>query len=252
MNFVDSPFPLRQGSCKSAPAFVDLRRAASVPPLKPLVLGDLAGLGAAVHVKRAGNHIPSCMDAVFDFAIRGAEAFCKPFSTNIRKESECEQADPPRRWYRLHPEQGDRYFVRPDAGRRGRIPGVSKASTKLDEASEQPEVDLVKSRCKHPLKRIRSLPPELERSIGVAPPVGLESDALKSSCRVCYEKPVEVVILPCRHGVLCESCLRRIKLSRVARKGGCRCPVCRTSIREVVWIYGEAAIPQYGFSVHLD
>jgi hypothetical protein len=92
----------------------------------------------------------------------------------------------------------------------------------------------------------------LERSMSVPASVGFELDAFKSVCKVCFEAPVEVVVLPCRHGVLCENCLRRIKLSRAARRGGYKCPVCRSNIREVLWIYGEAAIPQYGFTVRLD
>lgn len=257
MPFVESPMLWRKHTSTSSPTlFVDSRRAAPVPPapLKPFTLPEISQRKSAGHVKCPESiRSVSCMDAIFDFFIHGAESLCQPFATRPRKRTEEEQEPPPRRWYRLHPEEGDRYFVRPDAGLRGRIPGAPRRMTRgQDESQEQPDVELVKSQRKKHFRRTRSTPPELERWVGLPSSLGFELDAFKSACRVCYENPVEVVILPCRHGVMCESCLRRIQLSRVARKGGCKCPVCRSSIQEVVWIYGEAAIPQYGFTVRLD
>jgi len=165
------------------------------------------------------------------------------------------EALPPRRWYRVHPEgEGERYFVRPDAGLRGRIPGIAPPTPLnafKDDPDVQPDVLHVKSKKKCRLRRSQSMPASVERHVGVGADLGFQAgnDALQSVCRICYERPIEVILLPCRHGALCEECLQRALFSRPAHRGGRQCPLCRAKIREVVWIYGDAAIPQYGFSI---
>jgi len=115
------------------------------------------------------------------------------------------------------------------------------------------DVALVQARIKGAaataLRRWRSLPKEVERRISVPSPEGFEVDPLQNMCRICYERPTQVVTLPCRHSLMCEECLRRCLFSRPAHRGGRACPLCRRSIREVVWIYGDASIPQYGFTI---
>jgi hypothetical protein len=157
------------------------------------------------------------------------------------------QEPPPRRWYRLHPDaDGERYFVRPDAGMRGRIPGTPRPALLT---ADEPDLFEIESKLKKQLKRARSLPATLLRRLCLAEPEGLQVDTFQSVCRICYDAPVEVVVLPCRHGIFCETCLRRTLRSRPARIAGGKCPVCTTRISEVVWIFGEAAIPQYGYTI---
>ncbi|KAJ7943213.1 Transmembrane Fragile-X-F-associated protein [Quillaja saponaria] len=49
----------------------------------------------------------------------------------------------------------------------------------------------------------------------------------KILCRVCFEEQINVVLLPCRHHVLCSTCCEKCK----------RCPICRVSIEERLPVY---------------
>ncbi|XP_057478497.1 uncharacterized protein LOC130765908 isoform X1 [Actinidia eriantha] len=44
----------------------------------------------------------------------------------------------------------------------------------------------------------------------------------KVLCRVCFEQQINIVLLPCRHHILCSTCCEKCK----------RCPICRVSIEE--------------------
>ncbi|KAK4801145.1 hypothetical protein SAY86_021632 [Trapa natans] len=49
----------------------------------------------------------------------------------------------------------------------------------------------------------------------------------KVLCRVCFEGEISVVLLPCRHRVLCSACCGKCK----------KCPICRVSIEERLPVY---------------
>ncbi|KAK7279571.1 hypothetical protein RJT34_24624 [Clitoria ternatea] len=49
----------------------------------------------------------------------------------------------------------------------------------------------------------------------------------KILCRICFEEQINVVILPCRHHILCSTCCEKCK----------RCPVCRGIIEERMPVY---------------
>ncbi|KAB5524747.1 hypothetical protein DKX38_022496 [Salix brachista] len=49
----------------------------------------------------------------------------------------------------------------------------------------------------------------------------------KVLCRVCFEGEISVVLLPCRHRILCSTCCERCK----------KCPICRVSIEERLSVY---------------
>ncbi|EGZ26419.1 hypothetical protein PHYSODRAFT_484646 [Phytophthora sojae] len=53
----------------------------------------------------------------------------------------------------------------------------------------------------------------------------------KEQCVVCFAKPVSVVLLPCRHQVLCASCALRVTT----------CPIDRQDIKDKVLTYGLSA-----------
>mmetsp|Transcript_50920 Transcript_50920/g.131288 ORF Transcript_50920/g.131288 Transcript_50920/m.131288 type:complete len:343 (+) Transcript_50920:110-1138(+) len=161
--------------------------------------------------------------------------------------SKSASSHPPHRWFRIHPMGDGRYFVRPDAGWRGRVPGSHREVDK--EGEEDDEVRVRRKSKGDKLRKTKSTPAICERRIGLVDPPGFEIDAFRNCCCVCYERPVQVITLPCRHGCLCEECLRRTLFSRPAHRGGRMCPVCRRNVTEVVWIYGDAAIPQYGFTI---
>ncbi|KAJ7956582.1 Transmembrane Fragile-X-F-associated protein [Quillaja saponaria] len=49
----------------------------------------------------------------------------------------------------------------------------------------------------------------------------------KVLCRVCFEREISIVLLPCRHRVLCSTCCEKCK----------KCPICRISIDECLPVY---------------
>ncbi|XP_039025317.1 uncharacterized protein LOC120158563 isoform X2 [Hibiscus syriacus] len=49
----------------------------------------------------------------------------------------------------------------------------------------------------------------------------------KVLCRVCFEKEISVVLLPCRHRILCSTCCEKCR----------KCPICRVSIEERLPVY---------------
>ncbi|GLT44153.1 hypothetical protein SLA2020_180670 [Shorea laevis] len=49
----------------------------------------------------------------------------------------------------------------------------------------------------------------------------------KVFCRVCFEREITVVLLPCRHRVLCSACCEKCK----------KCPICRVCIQERLLVY---------------
>ncbi|XP_050131469.1 uncharacterized protein LOC126607788 [Malus sylvestris] len=49
----------------------------------------------------------------------------------------------------------------------------------------------------------------------------------KILCRVCFEEQINIVLLPCRHHVLCSTCCEKCK----------KCPICRVCIEQRLPIY---------------
>ncbi|XP_022736733.1 uncharacterized protein LOC111289728 isoform X2 [Durio zibethinus] len=49
----------------------------------------------------------------------------------------------------------------------------------------------------------------------------------KVLCRVCFEREISVVLLPCRHRILCSTCCEKCR----------KCPICRVSIQERLPVY---------------
>ncbi|XP_030970655.1 uncharacterized protein LOC115991039 isoform X1 [Quercus lobata] len=49
----------------------------------------------------------------------------------------------------------------------------------------------------------------------------------KILCRVCFEEQIDVVLLPCRHHILCSTCCEKCK----------KCPICRVSIQKRLPVY---------------
>jgi len=193
----------------------------------------------------ADNTCPSCVEGIW----RLSSAHTK--STGNK---DCIEQAPPK-WFRVHQLNDTCYFVRPVAGLRGRIPGIPKRNQ--DDAKTE-FVSLQDSRFAAALSvmklRRRSLPPTIERRLGL--PFVFDSFATSSSmdnlCTICYDAQSSVVVLPCRHGSMCEPCLRRSMFSRAAHRGGRNCPHCRKPIREVVKMYNKGYCGMYAYSIHVD
>ena len=68
-------------------------------------------------------------------------------------------------------------------------------------------------------KRARRLPREQQEDARATS--GLE-------CRICFDRPVNVLLLPCKHLVMCESC---------AAMSNKTCPLCRGRVSEILRVY---------------
>jgi len=289
---------MNAGQCRSqiSPnSLVDLRRAVDPPrtpdysrPQKPEPLppqrrqglmptSNPAALPTSCHVS-SRNPPPAPPPGVAQHRRKGTNAFLEAVqivastvsgpcagghrrSERRRSERSSLESQPPQlRWYHVHP-VGDamKCIVRPDAGRRGRSPGLKcddewhDSVSRPHEASAEGDLHIIQTRSKGAAatarRRYKSLPREIERRISVPEPQGFEVDAFHNTCRICFERPCQVVTLPCRHFFMCKDCLRRHNFSRPMHRGGRDCPLCRRFIREVVYLYGDAAIPQYGFAI---
>jgi hypothetical protein len=53
-------------------------------------------------------------------------------------------------------------------------------------------------------------------------------DGLEGTCKICFERPIDMVILPCGHLVVCANCADTVKDL---------CPLCRQPITSVVKTY---------------
>ena len=70
----------------------------------------------------------------------------------------------------------------------------------------------------------------------IAPPTPADSQvslltASSSECRICMERPVDSVLLPCAHSSLCFPCAQNVQQ---ANNG---CPICRTPIEQCIKIF---------------
>ncbi|KAH7964500.1 hypothetical protein HPB51_027262 [Rhipicephalus microplus] len=71
--------------------------------------------------------------------------------------------------------------------------------------------------------------PIVEKSTAKAPKKPLEEP--DDDCRICFEKPIDSVLVKCGHSLTCHEC--GLKLLKEAPQ----CPVCRQRIQEVIRIY---------------
>ncbi|KAI3866525.1 hypothetical protein MKW92_011386 [Papaver armeniacum] len=51
----------------------------------------------------------------------------------------------------------------------------------------------------------------------------------KVLCRICFEGDINIILLPCKHRILCSTCSEKCK----------RCPVCRVPIEESLLVYDD-------------
>ncbi|PON75392.1 Transmembrane Fragile-X-F-associated protein [Parasponia andersonii] len=49
----------------------------------------------------------------------------------------------------------------------------------------------------------------------------------KILCRICFEEQINIVLLPCRHHILCRTCCEKCK----------KCPICRVAIEERLTVF---------------
>lgn len=243
-----SPKSHRSGTFSRQSSFEDERRAVAVVPKR-------------ISMECLKSPLP-CSAQIQDPKVKSASALLLRFCKNavLKVASLCSREgshrrsdlpEPPRRWYRVHPVTDTSYIVRPDAVMRGRIPGYANERRSTGEDNMRSKESLkealrlpVMSRQK---KRRRSLPPQVERELcgGITP-------LIDNTCKLCCDQPSGVVLLPCRHGGICEQCLRRAIYSKPTHRGGRACPFCRKRIREVVMMYDEAVFPQYGYAIKAD
>lgn len=79
-----------------------------------------------------------------------------------------------------------------------------------------------------------------------------EDDILEQTCTICYMQKMEVIILPCKHGGMCEGCLRSSIFAKPAQKGGRCCPLCRRKVQEVIRIDKDSLCGSWGYAIKVD
>lgn len=239
------PSPALSRSNSPGPSFSLTRQESSA--------AESSGSSPASVPERAIASSSSFASLCFHGCLRGLCDLLKGKHTEKKQDKE-----PPRRWYLVYPITDELYFVRPDAGMAGRVDGHPDAgflevveSEFLDEMKfDEEDTSPVKSRLKQNMKRsgrCASVPSNLDRMQGLGDP-GFD-DSFVNLCKLCYDKSADVVLLPCRHGGMCEGCLRRSLFSRPKHKGGHTCPWCRKKIIEVIKMYEDGAIREYGYAV---
>lgn len=125
------------------------------------------------------------------------------------------QAPPKKRqsWYNVRQEpDSDRFVVHA-------APEPDSSSETLAGASHEPR----RPRC---------------RSEQPLPDEGPSSEP--AMCQICFAEPANAVMLPCRHGDICTSCVRRAMFMKPLHKGGGSCPLCRRRIKQVVCVTSDA------------
>jgi len=165
---------------------------------------------------------------------------------------------PERRWYRVHQVDDMTFYVRRDEGPNVRV--VSATSAPDEQCPQHSELDPLNTP-----ERGSSVPRRGQTGLGprkLSAPGrfagiaqhGFDRDAFSNDCRVCFESPAEVVLLPCRHCGLCQDCYRATLFSKPAHRGGRSCPFCRCKIREAVQLHRKPGVGavQYGYSIEVS
>ena len=63
--------------------------------------------------------------------------------------------------------------------------------------------------------------------------VKVETDEDLLKCKMCYEKNINTVVLPCKHAVICSECSDKLANNHVLPSAH-QCVVCRTNINQVI------------------
>lgn len=187
----------------------------------------------------------------------------------------------PRRWYKVHPAGDLTWHVRRDMGppehasedwqeihEAAGVPWDTGQDTlpKYDLSHEEVRKHLLGQSFAIPRastsglekaflpfrQRLGTLPRLVERRIGMKEPEGFDRSAFDNSCRVCFEHPADLILVPCCHGGLCEQCFRATLYSRPSHRGGRSCPFCRKHIWEALELYHESSCaPQYAYAIEM-
>ena len=62
--------------------------------------------------------------------------------------------------------------------------------------------------------------------------IELDPEQYSHLCQICYREQVQVLLLPCRHAKMCDSCAVRITVSQNKP-----CPHCKTPVESIQRIY---------------
>lgn len=110
-----------------------------------------------------------------------------------------------------------------------RAHGILSAPTSQESELTHTTRQFITESAQNPQPPAPSVAQQLERSEANSYRSSIEQNEEISSdcvCRVCYDKPFNVVLVPCGHLAVCSSCAERCK----------DCPICRRSIRGTVRI----------------
>eukprot|EP00927_Polykrikos_kofoidii_P068480 TRINITY_DN63846_c0_g1_i1.p1 TRINITY_DN63846_c0_g1~~TRINITY_DN63846_c0_g1_i1.p1 ORF type:complete len:319 (+),score=12.38 TRINITY_DN63846_c0_g1_i1:46-957(+) len=151
-------------------------------------------------------------------------------------------------WYRIHPENDMTWYVRREFGPHHHTTRSRRLSSEEFRESVEP-TERTPLRMLTAKRKSSSLPHFMDRYLGSVDPEGFDRDAFSNDCRICFDRRSETIVLPCRHGCLCEECLRYSLFSHSVSKGGRKCPFCRKRIKTVVRICRDEGVIQYGYAI---
>ncbi|ONM54925.1 Transmembrane Fragile-X-F-associated protein [Zea mays] len=80
------------------------------------------------------------------------------------------------------------------------------------------------------VKEVQRLQLALEEQTEMANHSQQQCDRLRNErilCRICFERDICIVMLPCRHHVLCEPCSNKCQ----------SCPICRLTVEGRLFVY---------------
>lgn len=214
-------------------------------------LNDVQSPSAEAKVPRSPSALAQLLARLCEPCTKG---ITKPWGSGEKEQEQepTKEAEPARRWYRVHPITDNMFSVRADAGIAGRTPGHPDAGAIEDLLDGQfgPVTDPVQSHLKGGFTRQVSADANFDRNIGLEePPV---NDSFVNTCKICYSNKSDVVVLPCKHGGMCEKCLVRALRAKPFHRGGTDCPLCRKKITEVIKLHDAGAINMYGYAIRVE
>jgi len=187
----------------------------------------------------------SCFQNLFKRLSSAAKAIC---TTTSEKNTNAAKP-PPRRWYKVDRVNDTVYNVRADDPSREAATEVGTVSSHLEFRE-----GTARSACVGATSPSAAGKRYLQKRATVDGTTldEEEEDILEQTCTICYMKKMEVIILPCKHGGMCEGCLRSSIFAKPAQKGGRCCPLCRRKVQEVIRIDKDSLCGSWGYAIKVD
>eukprot|EP01028_Stygiella_incarcerata_P007948 TRINITY_DN331_c2_g4_i1.p1 TRINITY_DN331_c2_g4~~TRINITY_DN331_c2_g4_i1.p1 ORF type:complete len:945 (+),score=307.05 TRINITY_DN331_c2_g4_i1:57-2891(+) len=101
-----------------------------------------------------------------------------------------------------------------------------------DFLSTQRKKDAVRERKKHCVKQHIAVGEEQQEDKAPAAKIDASDESASSLCVICEEHPIDMVLVPCGHMILCAHCAECMK-----ERGDFKCPSCRQKVNQCVHVF---------------